>query len=187
MRHIGTRPIETERLTLRRATVDDAQDAYDRWTSDPRVSRFMRWTPHKDVAETRELLQKWAAEYEQPDRYHWFIARKEDDRPIGSIAIILTLPGDELAELGYCLGHAYWGQGYAAEAARAVLRYGLLDVGINRIEAYHALANPASGAVMRKAGMIREGMARQKYKSVAGFEDCGLYAIIRDDLLKGDK
>ena len=53
----------------------------------------------------------------------------------------------------------------------------------NRIEAYHAIANPASGKVMQKAGMKYEGTMRKKYRSHVGFEDSNLYAILREDII----
>jgi len=58
-----------------------------------------------------------------------------------------------------------------------------VDVEFNRIEAYHAIANPASGKVMQKAGMKYEGTMRKKYRSHVGFEDSNLYAILREDII----
>ena len=54
MRHAGTQEIETPRLLLRRLLPSDAPMMYANWASDPEVTRWLRWTPHKDVAETRE-------------------------------------------------------------------------------------------------------------------------------------
>jgi ribosomal-protein-alanine N-acetyltransferase len=58
-----------------------------------------------------------------------------------------------------------------------------MEVGFNRIEAYHSINNMASGKVMQKSGMEFEGRMRQKYKSHSGFEDSDLYAILKQDLL----
>jgi RimJ/RimL family protein N-acetyltransferase len=52
---------------------------------------------------------------------------------------------------------------------------------LNRIEAYHSTANPQSGRVMAKAGMIKEGFARQYYKNNDGYQDSDLYGIIRNN------
>lgn len=65
MRHAGTQEIETPRLLLRRLLPSDAPMMYANWASDPEVTRWLRWTPHKDVAETRELLTAWALLYPQ--------------------------------------------------------------------------------------------------------------------------
>lgn len=52
MRHAGTQEIETPRLLLRRLMPSDAPMMYSNWANDPEVTRWLRWTPHKDVAET---------------------------------------------------------------------------------------------------------------------------------------
>jgi ribosomal-protein-alanine N-acetyltransferase len=70
-----------------------------------------------------------------------------------------------------------------SEALKKVLRFGLIEVSLNRIEAFHAINNPASGKVMIKCGMRYEGRAGQKYRSHNGFEDCDMYAILREDLI----
>ena len=63
MRHAGTQEIETPRLLLRRLMPSDAPMMYANWANDPEVTRWLRWTPHKDVAETQELLSAWALLY----------------------------------------------------------------------------------------------------------------------------
>ena len=60
MRHAGTQDIETPRLLLRRLLPEDAPQMYANWASDPEVTRYLRWEPHKSPAETRELLAAWA-------------------------------------------------------------------------------------------------------------------------------
>ena len=61
--HKGTQTIYTERLVLRRFTVDDAQAMYDNWANDERVSRFLSWSPHKSSEETKQLLDGWCDAY----------------------------------------------------------------------------------------------------------------------------
>lgn len=65
MRHAGTQTIETERLLLRPLTPEDAPMMYANWANDPDVTRWLRWEPHKNVDETRELLTAWALLYPQ--------------------------------------------------------------------------------------------------------------------------
>lgn len=73
-------------------------------------------------------------------------------------------------------------QGIASEALKSVLKFAFKTVGFNRLESYHSVNNPASGEVMQNAGMKLEGLARQKYRSNIGFEDCNMYAILKEDL-----
>ena len=62
--HRGTQIIETERLILRRFRLEDAQAMYDRWASDPEVTRFLTWPPHASADSTRQLLALWEKGYE---------------------------------------------------------------------------------------------------------------------------
>lgn len=181
MIHIGTQQIETERLILRRFRMADVADAFHGWFSDHDVAMYMRWDTHTDVSQTQEFITRFVAEYEKPDFYRWTIALKKDDRAIGAIGFHIESEFDSVADVSYTLSKAFWNQGIISEALEAVLHYAIIDVGVNRVEAFHAIDNPASGKVMQKAGMKYEGHARQKYRSHKGYEDCDLYAILAED------
>ena len=72
MRHTGTQTIATERLTLRRFTIEDAENMYYNWASDPEVTKYLTWQPHKSVEETTEILQQWEEDYSK----NVYIARR---------------------------------------------------------------------------------------------------------------
>ena len=59
MKKVGTQTIETERLILRRFTVEDAGDMYKNWASDPEVTKYLTWPPHESVEFTKSLLADW--------------------------------------------------------------------------------------------------------------------------------
>lgn len=99
---------------------------------------------------------------------------------IGAISLRLE-PLHRRAELGYWVGVPFWGQGYATEAAQAVLAFGFETLGLNRIYATHLLRNPASGRVMEKIGMRCEGTNRQHVWKDDRFEDLVRYAILSCD------
>ena len=94
MRHAGTQEIETPRLLLRRLMPSDAPMMYTNWANDPEVTRWLRWTPHKDVAETQELLSAWALLYPNEDYYQWAIVEKATGQVFGSISIYNSLLGE---------------------------------------------------------------------------------------------
>lgn len=181
LHHIGTQTIGTDRLILRRFTPDDAPQMYRNWACDPEVTRYLRWRPHANVTETENLLREWVDSYRDPGRYHWVIVLRETGQPIGSIGILDVRQADEAAEIGYCIGKAWWGRGLMTEALTAVLSFGFDRCRFNRLEACHSVNNPASGRVMEKAGMVLEGTARQKYRCALGFQDCRIYAALKDD------
>lgn len=87
------------------------------------------------------------------------------------------------AELGYWIGVPYWGQGYATEAARALVDYGFRVMGLHRIVATHFTRNPASGRVMQKLGMRYEGCLREHILKWDHYEDLAVYGLLRDEWL----
>ena len=181
--HKGTVTLETERLFLRKFTISDIEDMYNKWAKDDEIAMFMRWDAHKSIDETRECVEKLVNSYNNIRTYRWAIVLKVENKAVGSIGFHISDDYDMCADVSYSLGRAYWNKGIISEALREILHFGLIDVGLNRIEAFHAISNPASGKVMKKCGMRYEGMARQKYKSHIGFEDCDMYAILKEDLI----
>ena len=87
------------------------------------------------------------------------------------------------AEVGYSLSRDRWNRGYMTEALKAVIDYSFRDLAINRLEAQHEVENPASGAVMRKCGMAREGTLRGRLYNKGRYVDVELYSILRKDFI----
>ena len=165
MRHLGTQCLHTERLTLRTLSMDDAPAMFNTWANDPALTKFLRWEPHKDMLETMMLLGAWETLSANPDYYQWGIFLNSTGQLIGSISIceaeeqqpdVWSTPGLDFSqgvwEPGYCLGKAFWGQGYATEALLAVRDYWFSQVEGPWLACCHAVKNPASGRVMQKAG-----------------------------------
>jgi [ribosomal protein S5]-alanine N-acetyltransferase len=100
---------------------------------------------------------------------------------IGSVGLRDIDPEHLQAELGFWIGRDWWGNGYAREAASAVIGFGFNSLGLNRISAHHMARNPAAGRVLQAAGMQREGLLRQRVRKWGSYEDVVVYAILRDD------
>lgn len=88
MEHQGTKTIETTRLILRKFTADDLSAIFHNWTSDEKVTEFLRWPTHKSIDITKRVLESWLLEYEKPDFYQWAVIPKEIGEPIGTISVI---------------------------------------------------------------------------------------------------
>ena len=71
------------------------------------------------------------------------------------------------------------------EAVRAVVGYLFAEVGVRRVCAQHDTENPASGAVMRRVGMTKEGVLRQSGRNNRGVVDMAVYSILRDEWTPG--
>lgn len=167
MNHLGTVPLETRRLTLRRLTFDDCRTMFDHWAGDPQVTRYLRWNTHRDWTVTAEYLYEVEKCYADPTFYNWGICL-QDGTLIGTIGVVRaeraaaegwqTLPdalcGTEIWEPGYALGRPWWGQGYATEALKAVLEFWFTRVGGPWLSICHAVENPASGRVIQKNGFL---------------------------------
>ncbi|MGE5422980.1 MAG: GNAT family N-acetyltransferase [Ignavibacteriales bacterium] len=76
LNHIGTQPIKTERLTLRRFTLNDVKDAYIRWTS-CKDSEFWE-PPHKNIKETEQAINEYVKNYDNADWYMWAVVLNND-------------------------------------------------------------------------------------------------------------
>lgn len=179
MRHLGTKRIETDRLILRRFTLEDAEKMYQNWASDPEVTKFLTWPTHKNVEQTKATLTDWVSSYEKADKYEWCIALKENDEPIGSMGVVNCNEKAQSMEIGYCISRAYWHQGITSEALKAVMQYLLEEVDAKRIESRHDARNPHSGAVMKKCGMRYEGTRIQADWNNSGICDCVLYGYVK--------
>jgi RimJ/RimL family protein N-acetyltransferase len=171
--------IETERLLLRRFTLDDLDELAAVFAK-PEVF----WYPERrglTREETAEMLQtRFIDPWDEQGFGHWAVIRKEDERLLGyeGLAIPRFLPEVLPAvELGYRFDPIAWGRGYATEAGAASLSYGFDVVGLERIIAIYDIENTRSGLVMGRLGMRVE-------RETAHPEDgtkLRVYEILRDD------
>ncbi len=184
MQHKGTKMLETDRLILRKFRIDDAEQMFHNWASDPEVTKFLTWQPHTNVDFTRMLVAGWIGKYVDSSYYNWVIEHKDAKQVIGNISVVKQDGTVAAAEVGYCMSRAWWGQGIMPEALRAVIRYLIEEVGMNRVVATHDYNNAKSGRVMEKAGMKYEGTLRAAGKNNQGIEDKTYYAILKEDLTK---
>ncbi|MBQ9765620.1 MAG: GNAT family N-acetyltransferase [Lachnospiraceae bacterium] len=181
MENKGTQRIETDRLILRQFRIEDAEPMYKNWASDPEVTKFLTWPPHKDVDLTRSLIEDWISRYAEPSYYHWIIELKGIGEVIGTISAVKLNEKIEAADVGYCMGKAWWGKGIMPEALRAVIAYFFEEVGLNRVAACHDVNNPKSGRVMQKAGMKQEGILRAAGRNNQGICDEVWCSILRNE------
>mgnify|MGYP000862960753 FL=1 len=183
----GTCKLETKQLLLRRFTMSDAQAMFRNWANDPEVTKYLTWSPHGDIAETRRVLKNWIESYENPDFYCWAIVPKSSEEPIGSISVVHHDDKVNSVHIGYCIGKAWWHHGYTSEALSELIRFFFEEVGVNRIDSRHDIRNPHSGNVMKKAGMHYEGTMRKADRNNQGICDIATYAILADDYLTQKK
>ena len=170
--------LTTERLLLRPFRLEDAPEV-QRLAGALEIAEMTASIPHPyEDGMAESWIRGQRDRYARGEVANFAITLQEDDRLIGSIGLRIER-SHERAALGYWVGMSYWGQGYCTEAARAIVRYGFEKLGLHRIYATHFARNPASGRVMQKLGMAREGCLRQHLKKWDRFEDMVYYGLLR--------
>ncbi|HHX71335.1 MAG TPA: GNAT family N-acetyltransferase [Clostridiales bacterium] len=181
LNHTGTEELSAPGLLLRRFTLEDAPAMFANWASDERVTRYLSWSAHASVEETKEILAQWIPEYEKSNYYHWLIVL--EGIPVGSMSLFDVSDWHRHAEVGYCIGAAYWNRGITTKALALVMDFAFGTVGFERLIAKHDVENPASGRVMQKVGMAQEGILRRhcRRKSDGIYSDLVCYGILKEE------
>ena len=180
MRYAEFRQIETERLILREIRMEDVYEYYERLFGDGDVCRYLLFDPHQDIGESLAAIQEIQQQYEQGRFYRWGITEKGEDSLIGVIGLVRIDEEKSECSFAYLLGCDYWGKGYGTEALKAVISFAFEELEIRRIVADHMTENPASGAVMRKAGMNHIGTEKAKYEKQCVLHDAEIYEICNE-------
>jgi len=163
----------TERLLLRPGWTEDAP-ALAQAVGDREVARNLAHVPWPYSQSDAEAF---LGQPHDPARPTFLICLRSNNQIIGGIG----LSGDAEPNLGYWIGRAHWGCGYATEAGRAVLALSDASLRLPRIKACHALDNPASGAVLRKLGFRATGRKVWMASLARGTLESLLFARERED------
>jgi RimJ/RimL family protein N-acetyltransferase len=160
--------LETERLILRRLSLADL-DRMARLNSDPQVMRYIGdgsvWSREVSEQRIRRVLRMYES---QPGLGSWVAEEKRTGKFLGTCAL-MYIPKTVEVEVGYRLARSAWGRGFATEGARALVRYGLFELGLNRVAGLTHPGNIASQQVLMKAGLQRRGMGFYYEKDLCYF------------------
>jgi [ribosomal protein S5]-alanine N-acetyltransferase len=144
--------LQTPRLLLRRMTEADAPLIYA-LNSSPDVLKYLHEPELKDEADARRVIRDIIMpQYSLYNLGRWAILLKETNAFIGWCGLKYR-PELEETDLGYRLMRQYWGHGYAAEAAKYCLAYGLDILNVETITGRAHIDNSASLAILEKIGM----------------------------------
>lgn len=163
-------PVWTERLVLRRLTIEDERGLLA-LVSDPSFSQAVPEMAPTESGVRRHIERQLEYQAFEPERvFDLAIERRADHRVIG----LLTLARRErTGAAGWALGADHRRQGYAVEAASALLDYAFGSLGLERVEAETAVQNEASWRLMERLGMGREACLRAG--TVAGGQPADSY------------
>ena len=167
--------LQTERLELRWLTLDDADLMLAVW-NDPAFHKYVGDRGIRTLEAAQDAMREGAFQLYEKYGYGPFrVALRENDEPIGTCGLFRR-EGYDGPDIGWSVLPAYWGKGYAYEAARAVLAFAFGEVGLDRITAFIALDNVPSIGLARKLGLSYERMARL----VGDDEDVCLYSMAHE-------
>jgi ribosomal-protein-alanine N-acetyltransferase len=156
--------LETYRLRLRPFTLDDVEAYYEHIHSSAEVMRFLPGGVPRPRESTPQTLQYFIDHWIEHNYGMWALEDRKDRTFIGHVGLNM-IPETSDVEIAYALAKPYWSQGFATEAASAVLSYGLDVVGLNILYALAVPENSASQRVMVKLGMRYEGIVNRYYQS----------------------
>lgn len=172
-----TPELHTERLLLRKLTLNDVMDVYH-YGAQPEVSVYCIWETHRSTEDATSFIRSAIVKYENFEPSDWVIYSKEDKKVIGAIGYVQFWPEHMRCEVGYAISKHYWNKGYTTEALKALIKYNFELAMMHRIEARCIEENVGSYRVMEKAGMQFEGILRDQLFIKGKFRNMKLYSII---------
>lgn len=176
--------LEGERVVVRDYGADDLEGLHG-WMGDPDATHYLDFRS-KNLEESARQLETCIAEQTKPnrDKYYLAIELRSTRQVIGGVGMELMRDGASeggVADMGWFLQTAYWGHGYAADAARLLMSFGFTQLGLHRITAWCVAGNIASERVMQKCGMSKEACLRRHSFRAGEWRDRLLYAIMRHE------
>ena len=179
--------IQTERLILRLWKPEDMQPYYE-INQDPEVIRYLRGP--LTMEQVQDFIPAANAHYDRHGYTLWAVEFKETGELIGFIGlnyIDWKAPFTPAVEIAWRLGLHFWGNGYATEGARAVLEYGFMVLGIQKIVSFTVPANTRSIWVMERIGLQRDANGDFNHPKLSldhPLSQHVLYKLTRDDYIK---
>lgn len=181
MNNLGSVTLITERLILRKFSIDDALSAFVNWSNDKEVQKFVFEPVCDSEYKTERMINQYIENYKKDDFYRWAIILKETGECIGNLGFFLVKPLFELAEIEYLIGNQFQNKGYMTEAVAELLRFGFMDLDLFRIQISHMEGNNKSKRVIEKLGFKYEGTLRKYFK----LENCRFdrlyYSILKNE------
>ena len=153
--------LETENLRLTRPYLTDAEAMYEA-LSDSSIFRYNAWRRHENPIETFAFVNNLMLRYENGDA-EWVIREKGDDFAIGIICLRET--GENSAEIGFWLNGKYHGRGYGSEIVGKIVKFGLEECKIKKIEAFCHPENGVSVHILKKNGFLEECEVENDFES----------------------
>jgi RimJ/RimL family protein N-acetyltransferase len=170
--------LTTKRLILRNFKMEDWERVH-LYAADPLFSQYELWGPNteEDTKKYIAAMVDQAASYPR-HKFDFAVCLKEDDLLIGGCGIRRETELSQVANLGWAINPEFQCQGYATEAAKALINYGFQDLNLLVIYATCDAENVASYTVMQRLGMSRVGLTSGTTPVKGSVRDTYRYEII---------
>lgn len=172
--------IDLGNYILREKTDEDAEDFFQ-YYADPEVNKFILCEIPKTVEEARKELYYWRNVFYRRDGIYFAIARKDNNKLIGSIGLTSHNNYHKRAEISYDLAKEYWRQGLTSRAISAVCDYGFRELQINRIEAFTDIHNVPSNNLLLKCDFKLDGHLRQHRYHRGSYVDVYNFSLLKEE------
>jgi len=161
--------LHTERLLLRRPTVEDANAIFSSYPTQKEVTKYLLFPPHESIQDTLNFIQWSDEQWEKKGGYNFILCSKADEgRVIGGVGLSLEGLDDEheseepklpagVARVSYYIVKEQWRKGYATEACKKMIELAI-EVGITKLVAPVHPDNLASIRVLEKCGFQEDAM-----------------------------
>lgn len=173
--------ITTERLKLRLFNKEDANTVQS-LCNNYNIFRNTLFIPYPYTLEhAHSWMQNHHEHFHAEKGYEFAITDKATGEILGAIGLTHDLRFNN-GELGYWVGEKFWGKGFATEAGIALIQFAFTEKNFHKVYARHFGSNPASGRVIEKIGMKREGLLRDHVMKKGRYEDMIYYGILQTEV-----
>jgi ribosomal-protein-alanine N-acetyltransferase len=170
--------LTTARLRLRQLTPADAEAVIALFSA-PEVVRFLNQPPTDTPEKAVGLIDWLNGQFEKQAGVNWGITLLDDPCVIGICGCDKWQPEDRRVDIGYHITPAYWGRGYATEAAHAVIAWCFEYLDVHRVQADCTEGNSASERVLLKCGFTFEGLWRESCWEHGRFVNIKQFGLLR--------
>lgn len=175
---LATPTLHTARLLLRPFTAADTDVIYA-LMSNAQVLRYWDAPPWHERAQADRFITRCQELAQAGSGVRLAIERAADGVFIGWCVLMQWEPTYRSAMIGYCFAESVWGQGFATEAAGALLQWAFATLDLNRVQSGADTRNRASERVLEKLGFVREGTLREDCIVNGEVSDTSVYGLLR--------
>jgi [ribosomal protein S5]-alanine N-acetyltransferase len=169
--------ITTQRLVLRLFEESDAADVA-RLCNNYNIYKSTLYLPYPyAIEDALKWMERHRKHFDADKSYEFAVTDKETGELYGAIALSNNQAFHH-GEIAYWIGEAFWGKGYATEAAQAIVQFAFDEKNYHKVFARYFASNPASGRVLQKLGMKEEGVLKDHVRKDNRYEDLVYYGIV---------